>query len=146
MYKFQHVPENISTSRLCKYCPSELQHKLVPLVPTADVPDVFNHLVEIIPDTVPIDPLLSYFEKNRIAGLNRIAARYTPASWNQRQTTRRSIFLLDMLIQQSTTSFLPYSLKINSYRRGVQPLKHIVPTYHTNKNNVAAYLDFLAEL
>ena len=42
--------------------------------------------------------------------------------------------------------------KINSYRRGVQPpkgkkrylekdasLKHIVSTYHTNENNVAAY-------
>ena len=32
------------------------------LVPTADVPDVFIHLVETILDTVQIDPLLGYFE------------------------------------------------------------------------------------
>ena len=36
--------------------------KLSPvLVPTSDVPDVFNQLVENIPDTVQIDPLLGYF-------------------------------------------------------------------------------------
>ena len=32
------------------------------LVPTADVPDVFIHLVETILDTVQIDPLLGYFK------------------------------------------------------------------------------------
>ena len=48
---------------------------------------------------------------------------------------------------------------MHSYRRGVQPpkrkrrylekdtrLKHIVSTYHTYENNVAAYLDLLAQL
>ena len=49
--------------------------------------------------------------------------------------------------------------KMHSYRRGVQPpkrkrrylekdtrLKHIVSTYHTYENNVAVYLDLLAQL
>ena len=49
--------------------------------------------------------------------------------------------------------------KMHSYRRGVQApkrkrrylekdtrLKHIVSTYHTYENNVAAYLDLLAQL
>ena len=43
---------------------------MLALVPTADVPDVFNQLVEAIPDTVQIDPLLGYFERTWIAGLN----------------------------------------------------------------------------
>ena len=56
---------------------------MLALVPTADVPDVFNQLVENITDTVQIDPLLSYFERTWIAGLNGRAVRYPPASWNQ---------------------------------------------------------------
>ena len=62
---------------------SKLLHKLLPLVPTADVPDVFNQLAEIISDTVQIYPLLGYFERTWIAGLNERVARYSPASWNQ---------------------------------------------------------------
>ena len=49
---------------------------MLALVPTSDVPDVFNQLVENIPDTVQIDPLHGYFESTRIAGLNGRAARY----------------------------------------------------------------------
>ena len=56
---------------------------MLALVPTSDVPDVFNQLVENIPDTVQIDPLLGCFERTWIAGLNGRAARYPPASWNQ---------------------------------------------------------------
>ena len=56
---------------------------MLALVPTSDVPDVFNQLVENIPDTVQIDPLLGYFERTWIAGLNGRAARYPPTSWNQ---------------------------------------------------------------
>ena len=41
---------------------------MLALVPTSDVPDVFNQLVENIPDTVQIDPLLGYFERTWIAG------------------------------------------------------------------------------
>ena len=48
---------------------------MLALVPTSDVPDVFNQLVENIPDTVQIDPLLGYFERTWIAGLNGRAAR-----------------------------------------------------------------------
>ena len=51
---------------------------MLALVPTADVPDVFNHLVETMSATV----LIGYFERTWIAGLNRRAARYPPASWN----------------------------------------------------------------
>ena len=50
---------------------------------TLTAPDVFNQLVENFPDTVQIDPLLGYFERTWIAGLNGRAARYPPASWNQ---------------------------------------------------------------
>ena len=84
-------------------------------VPTSDVPDVFNQLVENIPDTVQIDPLLGYFERTWIAGLNGRAARYPPASWNQTDritvspSTRLFLPLLDMLTQQFTTSCLPYT-------------------------------------
>ena len=53
---------------------------MLALVPTSDVSDVFNQLVENIPDTVQIDPLLGYFERTWIAGLNGRAARYPPAS------------------------------------------------------------------
>ena len=56
---------------------------MLALVPTADVPHVFNQLVESIPDTVQIDPLLGYFERTWIAGLSGRSARYPPTSWNQ---------------------------------------------------------------
>ena len=56
---------------------------MLALVSTSDVPDVFNQLVENMPDTVQIDPLLGYFERTWIAGLNGRAARCPPASWNQ---------------------------------------------------------------
>ena len=154
---------------------------MLALVPTSDVPDVFNQLVENIPDTVQIDPLLGYFERTWIAGLNGIAARYPPASWNQTDRVETDLnrtnnycesfnktfssvvghahptiynFLSAVHLEQASTEG-----KMHSYRRGVQPpkrkrrylekdtrLKHIVSTYHTYENNVAAYLDLLAQL
>ena len=63
-------------------------------------------------------------------------------------------FLSAVHLEQASTEG-----KMHSYRRGVQPpkrkrrylekdtrLKHIVSTYHTYENNVAAYLDLLAQL
>ena len=47
---------------------------MLAVVPTSDVPDVFNQLVETIPDTIQVDPLLGYFERTWIAGLNGRAA------------------------------------------------------------------------
>ena len=154
---------------------------MLALVPTSDVPDVFNQLVENIPDTVQIDPLLAYFERTWIAGLNGRAARYPPASWNQTYRVETDLnrtnnycesfnktfssvvghahptiynFLSAVHLEQASTEG-----KMHSYRRGVQPpkrkrrylekdtrLKHIVSTYHTYENNVAAYLDLLAQL
>ena len=61
---------------------------MLALVPTADV---FNHLVETIPDTVQIDPLRGYFERTWIAGLNGRAARFPLASWNQTDRTERDL-------------------------------------------------------
>ena len=43
---------------------------MLALVPTADVPDAFNQLVESIPDTFQVDPLPGDFERTWIAGLN----------------------------------------------------------------------------
>ena len=154
---------------------------MLALVPTSDVPDVFNQLVENIPDTVQIDPLLGYFERTWIAGLNGRAARYPPASWNQTDRVETDLnrtknycesfnktfssvvghahptiynFLSAVHLEQASTEG-----KMHSYRRGVQPpkrkrrylekdtrLKHIVSTYHAYENNVAAYLDLLAQL
>ena len=154
---------------------------MLALVPTSDVPDVFNQLVENIPDTVQIDPLLGYFERTWIAGLNVRAARYPPASWNQTDRVETDLnrtnnncesfnktfssvvghahptiynFLSAVHLEQASAEG-----KMHSYRRGVQPpkrkrrylekdtrLKHIVSTYHTYENNVAAYLDLLAQL
>ena len=56
---------------------------MLALVPTFDVLGVFKQLVETIPNTVHIDPLLDYFERTWIAGLIGRVARYPPASWNQ---------------------------------------------------------------
>ena len=154
---------------------------MLALVPTADVPDIFNQLVENIPDTVQIDSLLAYFEMTWIAGLNERAARYPPASWNQTDRVVTDLnttnnycesfnktfsslvwhahptiynFLSAVHLEQASTEG-----KMHSYRRGVQPpkrkkrylekdatLKHIVSTYHTYDNNVAAYLNLLAQL
>ena len=118
---------------------------MLALVPTSDVPDVFNQLVENIPDTVQIDPLLGYFERTWIAGLNGRAARYPPASWNQTDrvvtdlnrtnnycesfyNTFSSVvghahptiynFLSAVHLKQASTEG-----KMHSYRRGVQPPK-----------------------
>ena len=47
---------------------------MLALVPAADVPDVFNQLVEAIPADVQLDPLLGYFERTWIVGLSGRAA------------------------------------------------------------------------
>ena len=122
-----------------------------------------------------IDPLLGYFERTWIAGLNGRAARYPPASWNLTDRVETDLnrtnyycesfnktfssvvghahpticnFLSAVQLEQASTEG-----KMHSYRRGIQPpkrkrryLKHIVSTYHTYENNVAAYLDLLAQL
>ena len=146
MSHVQHVPEKISTSRRCKYCPSEWNFSSPPIqrAPTY-VPDVFNQLVEIIPNTVQIDPLLGYLERTGIVGLTRRAARYPPASWNQTDRVETNLnrtnnycesfnktfssvvgrahptiynFLSAVHLEQASTEG-----KINPYRRGVQPPK-----------------------
>ena len=51
--------------------------------------DVFNQLVENIPDTVQIDPLLGYFERTWIAGLNGKALLQT---WSTATEAKEEIF------------------------------------------------------
>ena len=137
--------------------------------------------IKNIAETVQIDPLLGYFERTWIAGLNGRAARYPPASCNQTDRVDTGLnstnnycesfnktfssvvghahptiynFLSAVHLEQASTVG-----KMHSYSCGVQPLKrkrrylekdtrlkHIVSTYHTYENNVAAYLDLLAQL
>ena len=118
---------------------------MLALVPTADVPDVYNQLVEAIPDDVELDPLMGYFERTWITGLNGRAARYPPASWNATDRVETSLnrtnnycesfnktfstvvghahptiynFLSAIQLEQASTEG-----KITSYRQGVQPPK-----------------------
>ena len=45
--------------------------------------DAFNTIVDNIPKTLEVDPLLGYFEKTWIVGLSGRRARFPPESWNQ---------------------------------------------------------------
>ena len=49
---------------------------MLAMVPSTDVPDVFNQIVDIIPDTLQIEPLLGYFERIWITGLSGNPARF----------------------------------------------------------------------
>ena len=52
---------------------------MLAMVPVDDVPAVFNTIVEAVPDDLQIDPLLGYFERTWIDGLNGRSARFPPS-------------------------------------------------------------------
>ena len=56
---------------------------MLAMVPTDNVPAVFNKIVEEIPDSLQLDPLLAYFERTWIQGMNGRPSRFPPAAWNQ---------------------------------------------------------------
>ena len=112
--------------------------------PALSPPSTTDQEIKII-QTVQIDPLLGYFERTWIAGLNGRAARYPPASWNQTDRVETELnrtnnycesfnktfssvvghahptiynFLSAVHLEQASTEG-----KMHSYRRGVQPPK-----------------------
>ena len=56
---------------------------MLAMVPPSDVPAAFETIVDNVPERLQMDPLLAYFERTWIAGLNGRQARYPPPSWNQ---------------------------------------------------------------
>ena len=112
--------------------------------PALSPPSTTDQEIKII-QTVQIDPLLGYFERTWIAGLNGRAARYPPASWNQTDRVETELnrtnnycesfnktfssvvghahptvynFLSAVHLEQASTEG-----KMHSYRRRVQPPK-----------------------
>ena len=53
------------------------------LVTADDVRAVFDLIVEGVPDSLDLNPLLGYYERTWIVGMNGRHARYPLASWNQ---------------------------------------------------------------
>ena len=116
---------------------------MLAMVPVDEVPAVFNTIVEAVPEDLQLDPLLGYFERTWIAGLNGRSARFPPSSWNQTDRVETELnrtnnycesfnkkfsnvighshptifnFLSAVQLEQASTEG-----KIYSYRRGMQP-------------------------
>ena len=143
--------EAVTTDPSTGYKQRSLLHTLVrrlmmlAMVPTNDVPDAFNAIVDNIPDTLDMDPLLGYYEKTWIVGLSGRRARFPPESWNQTDRVETDLnrtnnycesfnktfadvvghsnptifnFLSAVQLEQASTES-----KISCYRQGRQPPK-----------------------
>ena len=53
------------------------------MVANDDVHTVFDLIVESMPESLDLDPLLGYYERTWIIGMNGRPARYPPITWNQ---------------------------------------------------------------
>ena len=56
---------------------------MLAFIPVAEVVEVFNQVVDHIPDSLNMDPFLGYYANTWIVGFNGRDARYPPETWNQ---------------------------------------------------------------